>query len=382
MKTAGVLLTLAVGLLLATGLVMLSSLTVHDKVSVTLLYKQLAWIVLGVLAAVAVASMDYRRLRAAGWLLFAAVLVLLVLARTPGIGQNIRGAWRWIDLGYFSLQPSEFGKIALVLCLAAYADRFQREMPGFRRGVLVPGGLVLLLAGLVLAGKDYGTTALLLALAAALLLVGGARPWHLAPPFLGAAAVLLALVLANPTKNTRLDAWLNPAAHADGTAHQAIQAGIAIGSGGLTGRGLGEGLHKRGYVPDQHTDFIFSAIGEELGLAGTGGVLLAYLVLLAAGCAIAARARDLFGVMLAFGATFAITLQAAVNVGVVTGVLPNKGLALPFVSYGGSSLLAMLTLVGLLFSVARRAGPAADGELAGLPGLDAPPAAGPAPALP
>lgn len=363
MKTAGVLLTLAVGLLIAAGLATLSSLSVFAPIGTRSFDRQWLWLLVGLVPALVLAVMDYRRLRVAGWGLLGVVLVLLVLARIPGIGRERAGAWRWIDLGPFDLQPSELGKLALILALAAYADRFQRVMGTFRHGLLVPAIFVGPLLALVLYGKDYGTTALLGAVAGALLLVGGTRLRHLALPALAGVLALAAAVAVDPVRFRRIEAWLHPEQHVQGAAHQSIQSVIALGSGGPFGRGLGEGVHKRGFVPEQHTDFILSAIGEEAGLVGTLAVILAYLLILGAGVGIAWRARDTFGMLVAFGATFTIALQACFNIGVVTAVLPNKGIALPFVSYGGSSMVSMLALVGLLFSVARHAAPAGDEEL-------------------
>ncbi|MFN0066274.1 MAG: FtsW/RodA/SpoVE family cell cycle protein [Limisphaerales bacterium] len=363
MKTAGVLLTLAVGLLVAAGLATLSSLSVYDRIGTGSFNRQWTWILIGLAPALVLAAVDYRRLRMAGWALFGLVLVLLVLARIPGIGRVRNGAWRWIDIGPFDLQPSELGKLALILVLAAYVDRFQRVMGTLRHGLLVPALLVGPLLALVLFGKDYGTTALLGAVAGTMLLVGGTRLRHLALPAVAGVLALAAAVVADPLRSRRIEAWLHPEQHSKGVAHQAIQSVIALGSGGPFGRGLGEGVHKRGFVPEQHTDFIFSAIGEEAGLVGTLAVILAYLLILGAGIGIACRARETFGMLVAFGASFTIALQAFINIGVVTAVLPNKGIALPFVSYGGSSMVSMLALVGLLFSVARHAVPVRDEEL-------------------
>lgn len=362
MKFAGVLLTLAVGGLAAAGLAAQSSLMAYEGVAASRYSRQWLWLLAGLAPLVVLAQVDYRRLRPLGWLLLAGTLVLLVLARIPGIGTLRNGAWRWIDLGPFQLQPSELGKLALILTLAAYADSFQRVMGGFRHGLLVPALFIGPLLALVLIGKDLGTTLLLGAVAGAMLFVGGAKLRHLALPVLLGLLGLAAYLANDPTRWGRIEAWRHPELHARGAALQSNNSVVALGAGGPFGRGLGEGIQKHGAVPEQHTDFILSAIGEEAGLVGTGLVLLAYVTLLFAGTLIACRAGDTLGLLLAFGATFTIALQAFINLGVVTAVLPNKGIALPFVSYGGSSMVAMLALVGLLFSVARHAAPATGEE--------------------
>jgi len=202
---------------------------------------------------------------------------------------------------------------------------------------------------------DRGTTVLLAVVSGMMLLVAGVRLKHLFVPALGGAAVLAVSILHDPMRMNRIAAWLHPQQHLNGAALQAQQGMIAIGSGGVTGLGLGNGLQKLGYVPEIQSDFILANIGEELGLIATLLVVLAFLLITVCGIFIALNARDNFGCLLASGVTFLISLQAVINIGVVTSVLPNKGLALPFISSGGSSLLAMLVGVGILLSVAYRA---------------------------
>jgi len=177
------------------------------------------------------------------------------------------------------------------------------------------------------------------------------------PPVVLAAVALAVSILHDPMRMKRIFSWLDLEQTKEGAGYQAYQAMIALGSGGWTGLGLGNGRQKLGFVPEHHTDFIFSIIGEELGLVATLLVVLAFVVIAVCGIYIALHAPDRFGTLLAAGLTLLISLQAAINIGVVTSALPNKGLPLPFISYGGSNLMAMLTCVGLLFSVARRAAP-------------------------
>jgi len=252
-------------------------------------------------------------------------------------------------------QPSELGKIALIIMLAWYGDRYQRQMQTWKRGILFPGALIALTLGLVFVEPDRGTTILLAAVSGMMLLIAGVRLKCIVLPVLLGVAGLAVSLLHDPMRLRRIFGWWDMEQHKDGVGYQAYQAMIALGSGGWTGLGLGNGRQKLGFVPEDHTDFIFSIIGEELGLIATLLVVLAFVVIAICGIYIALRARDPFGSLLAAGVTFLISLQAAINIGVVTSALPNKGLPLPFISYGGSNLLAMLTGVGLLFSIARQA---------------------------
>jgi cell division protein FtsW len=211
--------------------------------------------------------------------------------------------------------------------------------------------------GLIFIEPDRGTTILLAAVTGAMLLVAGVRWRHLLLPVAAGAAGLAASIWHDPMRMKRIFSWWDLEQHKEGAGYQAYQAMLALGSGGWTGLGLGNGRQKLGFVPEHHTDFIFSIIGEELGLVATLLVVAAFVVIALCGIYIALHARDNFGGLLALGLTLLIALQAAINIGVVTSALPNKGLPLPFISYGGSNLLAMLTCVGILFSVARHARP-------------------------
>jgi len=239
--------------------------------------------------------------------------------------------------------------------LAHYTEHFQRQMPKFGKGLLIPGALVAPLLGLIFLEPDYGTTLLLAAVSAVMLIIAGVRLTIIAPAVLIGLLAVSVSVAHNQNRMQRVMAFLHPEEHRDGKGFQQYQATIALGSGGLTGVGLGDGRQKFGYVPENHTDFILSIVGEELGLVATLGVVLAFLGIGLCGIYIASHACDRFGAMLACGITFLITLQAFINIGVVTTILPNKGLPLPFVSYGGSSLLMMLTSLGVLLNVARHA---------------------------
>ncbi len=354
--------TVVTGLLLVLGMAMLHSIGMHHPKGLHFFQQQAGWIPIALLACILATVIDYRYSRSLVWGILIPTALLLILARIPGIGREINGAWRWIRVSGVSIQPSEFAKIALVLGIAAYADSNLRRMPEFRQGILRPGVGIALLLGLVLMGKDLGTTALLSLLAVAMLFAAGARFRYLLPLGLGALLVLGTYLALDSHRSSRVDAWLHPEKYILTLAHQSEQSKTAIGSGGTFGRGLGNGILKAGYVPEQPTDFIFSVIGEELGLRVTLPLVAAYLAFVVAALAIARRAPDTYGSMIAVGVGLVVGLQAAINIAVTTAAVPNKGLALPFVSYGGSCLVVMLTLVGLLLNVALRAARESDRE--------------------
>jgi len=364
MKVAVTTLAFCVTSLLALGLVMLYSSSMvmvdkhtHSEIGAHMLQMQLLWCVLGFIACVFLASLDYEVLKKFALPVFVGSLFLAALVFVPHLGINLNGAHRWIRLPGATFQPSEIVKIALIVMLAWYGDYSQRKMNTFKRGIIIPGFIIAVALGLIFIEPDRGTTILLAAVSGTMLMIAGVRWLHVIPPVLGAAAALVFSLTHDSMRSGRINAWLHPEAHANGVALQAEQAKIAIGSGGLTGLGLGDGMQKHGFLPEIQSDFIFANIGEELGLVATLLVVLAFLVITICGLFIALRARDQFGCLLAVGITSLISYQAIINIGVVTSLLPNKGLALPFISAGGSSLLAMMMGVGILLSVARQAVP-------------------------
>jgi cell division protein FtsW len=361
MKWAASILIFCVAVLIGLGMVMLYSSSMNMEVNKSAvgahyLLSQLTWCVFGLICGVAAASMDYRQLKKASpWLLGLSVLLLL-LVFAPFVGIASKGAHRWIGRpGLPHFQPSELAKLALILFLAAYGDRYQRQMAGFKKGLLIPGAVMAVVLLLIFVEPDRGCTILLVAVCGVMLIVAGVRWSYLIPP---AALVIVGLAISflhDPMRMRRIMAWVHPEQNKEGAGYQVYQAMIALGSGGWMGLGLGNGRQKLGFVPEDHTDFIFAIIGEELGLVATMAVVLLFVVLVICGVFIARRSCDAFGLLLGAGLTFMIGLQAFINIGVVTSVLPNKGMPLPFISYGGSNLVLMLVCVGLLISIARRA---------------------------
>jgi cell division protein FtsW len=305
---------------------------------------------------IAAMLLDYRLLKHVAWPLLILSVILLGLVFAPVVGIHRNGASRWLGYHRISLfQPSEVAKLALIIALAWYGERFQRQMSTWKRGILIPGLLIGVVLGLIFREPDRGTTILLAGVSTTMLLIAGVRWRFIVPP---ACAGLIGLVFSlwhDPMRFQRILSWWHLEEHKSGVGYQAYQAMLALGAGGWTGRGLGDSRQKLGFVPEQHTDFILSIVGEELGLVATVLVVLAFILIVLCGIYIAVHAPDNFGLLLGSGVTFMIGLQAFINIGVVTSSLPNKGLPLPFISYGGSNLMLMLTSIGILLSIARQA---------------------------
>jgi cell division protein FtsW len=283
-------------------------------------------------------------------------MVVLALVLIPGVGITRGGARRWLGIGQFSFEPSEFAKTAIILYLARSIARKGDRMTWFTIGVLPHLVIVGLCVLLIAAEPDFGTAAILVLVLVLMLYGGGARPQHLGGLLLAALPAVGFALVHWPYRWRRILAFLNPWQYSQDIAFQLVQSLIAFGSGGVTGIGLGESKQKMFFLPEAHTDFIFALIGEELGLLGAVLVLALFGIVGMRGFRIASRHPDPFASTLAFGLTLVILLEAVVNVGVVVGLLPTKGLALPFLSYGGSALIGTLLQVGILAALSRMTG--------------------------
>jgi cell division protein FtsW len=292
--------------------------------------------------------------RWANVLLLLNVLALL-LVLVPGIGTERGGARRWLILGGFSLQPSELTKVAIVLFLARWLSRGRDRVKEFRFFVQ-PLVVVGVCAGLVLLQPDFGSAVIFSALLFLMLYVGGARSAHLLGLGTAGAVALGLLATVADYRMRRLLCFLDPWADSQGCGFQLVQSLIAIGSGGVAGVGLGQSRQKMFFLPEAHTDFIFALVGEELGLCGVLLVVVLFTLVAARGFRVASRHPDPFAGLLAFGLTLVVVLGAVVNVGVVLGLLPTKGLPLPFVSYGGSAMLGAMLSAGMLVALSRMTG--------------------------
>jgi cell division protein FtsW len=317
--------------------------------------RQFYWMVLSLVATLLCMRLNLRWFRAAALPLAGVFLVLLVLVRIPGIGVEVNGSWRWLQLGPLRVQPSEFAKIGIVLAAARWISSRLRYMHTFKQGLLPPLIGLGFFAVLLLVEPDFGTTILVGMVVMAMLSISGARLLHLGLCASAGFCGLAVLLLNNANRMRRIFAFLDPEKYAQGEAWQLINGINAFASGGAFGTGLGNSIQKYHYLPEAHTDFILPIIGEEFGLVATLSVLLLFVVIFICGLRVAARASEDFGRFTALGVTLMLSIQAMINLAVVTGSMPTKGLALPFISYGGSSLLVSSAMIGLLLNVARTA---------------------------
>ena len=320
------------------------------------LKRQSLWLLLGLMALHWVAQRDYNMWKTLTPYGLVLTFVLLVLVLIPFLGTQVNGARRWLRVAGFSMQPGEIAKLSIVLYLASFLVRKEQDLVTFSRGVLAPMAVVGTFAGLLLLEPDMGTAVVLTLLLFGLLFLGGTRIPHL----LGMGTVLLAvaytLIMQSDYRRRRLLNFLDPWQDPTDAGFQLTQSFVALGNGGLFGVGLGEGRQKLFFLPEAHADFVLALVGEELGFVGTGLLIGLFAVLIVKGFKIAGQAPDAFGRHLAGGVTLLVGIQVLINMSVVSGLLPTKGLTLPFVSYGGSSLITSLVAMGILLSISR-AGP-------------------------
>ncbi len=317
------------------------------------LKRQLAWLVFGFILMHLTSRIDYTIWKKLSIPLLLCILLLLVMVLVPSLGVAAKGARRWLRLGPLSIQPAEIVKLVAVIYMAAYLTKKGDKITLFRAGLLPALIVIGLLSGLVLLEPDLGTVVVLGLVTVGMCFLAGARVSHLLTLGLCAIPAALALVLGSGYRRQRLMTFLAPWKDASDAGFQITQSFLAFGSGGPFGVGLGEGKQKLFFLPEAHTDFVLALIGEELGLIGTATVTLLFAFFVWRGFQIAARARMPFGRYLGMGITLLIGGQALVNAAVVTGLLPTKGLTLPFVSYGGSSLVVSLIGAGILLSISR-----------------------------
>ncbi|PIQ83263.1 MAG: putative lipid II flippase FtsW [Candidatus Omnitrophica bacterium CG11_big_fil_rev_8_21_14_0_20_63_9] len=321
--------------------------------SVHFIVNHLVSIALGLAIGGICLMIPYDRLRMSGrWMLLASV-VLLVLVDC--FGQEVGGARRWFRIGRLSLQPSEFAQLSLVIYLADLLARRSANLKELWRGLMPPLLITGMTAGLVLIQPDLGTTIAMGAVALLLLAVAKARWQHLAWVVGLASIALIFLIAGEEYRRRRILAFLDPWADPQGSGYQILQSYFAMADGGLMGRGVGASLQKLFFLPSAHTDFIFAIIGEELGLVGTTAVIALFGLFLACGFRIALAAQDLFSKYLVCGLVGMLGLEAMVNMAVVTGMLPTKGLPLPLISYGGTSMIMNLIACALIFQASRHA---------------------------
>jgi cell division protein FtsW len=321
------------------------------------LKKQGLWAFIGLGCMIFAMKTDYHELRKyTKWVMVITVILLCVVFAFP----PVNGARRWIQLGFASIQPSEIAKYTVVLYLAVSLDKKGEKIKSLVYGVLpylLVGGFY---AGMVLAEKNLSIAAVILGVTIIILFVGGARLSHLAGVVSCVIPLGVYFILFEDYRMKRFMSFLDPWKDAQGDSYQLIQSLLALGSGGILGDGFGQSRQKAFYIPEPHTDFIFAIIGEEMGLIGCGLIMLLFIILIWRGMVAASKAKDKFGRLLATGITAVLAVQAIINMAVVTGSMPVTGVPLPFISYGGSSLVFNLIAVGVLLNISRHPQEAAE----------------------
>lgn len=352
-----IMVCIVVALLIVLGLVMLASTSVWIEEAGTRyshLRKQGLFAGIGAASAIFFAIVDHRIFRKYAKLIFVVSCALLSLCFVPGVGKMVNGEARWISIPVLgTFQPSEMAKIGMMVALAAYYAHYKAEVKKFIKGFMGPALVLGLPIGLIFFEKDMGTAAGLGAAGLAVIYIGGTKVRHFIGPV---ACVLVAgsyFVSQNENRYNRIVAFQDLEEHKLGFGLQQWRSKLAFANGGVDGVGIGNGAEKHGYLPFAHTDFIFPMVGEELGLWFTLGTVLCFVLLTIYGIAIAASATDIYSRLLAIGITCSVVIPAMLNIGVTTAVLPNTGLPLPFVSYGGTSLVFTMTAIGILINIHR-----------------------------
>lgn len=319
------------------------------------LKRQILWSILGAGGLLIALSIPLRWVQVSARPLLLGTVVMLVMVLV--MGHEVGGAKRWLRIGGFGLQPSEIAKLAMILVLADYLDRKQSRLSRFAGGYLPPLLVTGVLLGLIALERDLGTPLLIGCVAMGMIFLAGARPAHLAVTVLGTLPVIYMAVFHVAYRRQRFFAFLDPWKDAKGAGYQLVQSLMALGSGGFWGKGSGESTIKMYYMPESQTDFIFPIFGEEFGFVGTSILTMAYFYLSFSCFRVAFRAVHWFHALVAAGVGMILGGQVLINLGVVTGLLPTKGIPLPFISFGGSSMLVLLTAIGLVLNVSRQPGP-------------------------
>ncbi|MDI6758840.1 MAG: putative lipid II flippase FtsW [Candidatus Omnitrophota bacterium] len=323
------------------------------KDSFFFLKRHFSFLVIGTVFTFIAMNIDYRKLAVFAKPLLWISILLLVLVLIPGIGREVSGARRWFRFKFISFQPSELVNLSLIIYTADFISRKNNVIKTFLKGFLPPVCVLGLCSLLILLQPDLGSTVAMGVVVLIMLFVAGVRQAHLLSIILAGIPTLLILILSAPYRRQRILTFLNPWLDPKGSGFQIIQSQIALGSGGLFGKGLGQSMQKLFYLPAAHTDFIFSIIGEELGLLGAVSVIVLFIIFILQSLKIIKNTFTQFGYFLSLGLVLMISLKAIINIGVSCGLLPTKGLPLPFISYGGSSFVFDMVSVGILMNIAR-----------------------------
>lgn len=358
-KTASILLG-SVLILLTLGIIMLastSSIRAETLFDDSLFYvkRQATWLLLAGIACFVMMRTDYHVWKKLAIPIGCICLVLLIMTLIPNVGVTVKGSRRWLRFGRISLQTSELAKLTMIILMAWWMARTRWHVKEFKLGMLYPMTGLGVILGLVFLEPDFGTTMLLALVGMSMMYVAGTRFIYLLLTALVGGTAFSFAIMKNAERMRRIIAFINPEKYARDEAFQLLNAMYAFVVGGGKGVGLGQSIQKRFYLPEAHTDFIFAIIAEELGLGVSVLVVFLFLAIFICGFRISLHAPDLFGKLLAFGFTLLIALQACINIGVVTGCLPTKGLPLPFISFGGSSILISMVMIGILINISSHA---------------------------
>ncbi|WP_025028291.1 putative lipid II flippase FtsW [Caldalkalibacillus mannanilyticus] len=344
-------------LLLGIGLVMIyssSQIAAYDKFNDSSFFfkRQVVWAIAGIIAMIMVMNIPYTVYKKLTPLIILTLFILMVLVLT-GLGSTVNGAQRWLDLGFTKIQPSEFVKLGIIIYLASIYSKKQEHINNFSRGLIPPLVVVAIFFMLILLQRDLGTGMSVIFFTMVMIFCSGAQFKHLFGLGLVCSVIFFIFARTSPYRWQRITSFKDPWAEPLGSGYQLIQSLYAIGNGGVFGNGFGKSIQKYHYLPEAHTDFIFSITAEELGLVGVLVILSLYLFFVLRGITISNRCPDLFGKLLAIGIVAMIGIQALINIAVVSGTLPVTGITLPFLSYGGSSLLLTMVAVGMLLNISR-----------------------------
>ena len=314
-------------------------------------YREIFWVSLGIFFAIVINTVHYQTIQKYSWIILLSAIVLLLMIYIPGLGKKVNNASRWLRFAGLSFQPSEFTKFAVIIFLADRLAKNRRHVDQFTRGVLFPLIVVMIPVFLIVIEPDLGTPMVILATTVAIFFVAGTKLIYLLFLFIASIPAIILLVVKFPYRMRRLLSFINPDSDPLGAGFQIRQSLIAMGSGQVNGLGLGKSIQKMHYLPEAHTDFVFAIIGEELGFVGAGMLIILFMLFIYITYKLTQQITDMFGHLVAVGIMTILSLQIIVNICVVIALLPTKGLALPFISYGGSSMVVTLMACGLLINI-------------------------------
>ena len=332
-------------------LALLSASTVHDLDSSYYAKRQALWSIVSIIIAFFIRKVDYNIYKNFAIPISLISIILLVLVLIPNIGKMVNGSWRWIQIGPITIQPSEFAKPSILILISYWLSNNQRKIDEFKNGILIPYILIGIFTVPILLEPDYGTTILIFFVTTILIFIAGANLKTISIVSIPVIVGIFIMILTNSERLGRIMAFLKPESYQLSSGYQLANSLRAFSEGKLFGVGFGGSLQKYDYLPEAHTDFIFPIIGEEFGLVGCLSVVILYIILFFLGINTSKNSYNTFGKFLGYGISLMIVIQVVINLFVVTGLAPTKGIALPFISYGGSSILSSSIMIGILLNI-------------------------------